>query len=319
MVSKCPKCDFENVDWEDFCRRCRANLHPRSPYTLSIEEFAFPEDKDAIDALKAIEPIPTLVNKAVDLFQRPVIRNRFLANAKRVDEEAFPEVYSLAKACGKVLCLDIFPEIYVVRSPELNAFTIGREDEPIIVLYSSLTQRMVDGELATVIGHEMGHVKSAHPPYHTLAYLLASGIMSFGVFSTLSIPLQLMLSSWHRDSEITADRASLIVTGNVDVVKRAQIKLRLGLGQTVDDVNLTEFLEQQEKLENSLTSQLAELWMTHPFTTKRIRQLEEFSRSQEYRNIMNKIQQAKIVHCLFCGSRIPKTAVFCPICSRCQR
>lgn len=306
------------MDWEDFCRRCSANLHPESPYTLSVDEFASPEDKDAIDALKAMEPIPTLVNKAVDIFQRPVIRNRILANAKRVNEEFLPEVYSLAKACGKVLCLDIFPEIYVMRSPELNAFTIGRTDEPIIVLYSSLIQRMVDGELAAVIGHEMGHVKSGHPPYHTLAYLLASGIMSFGLFSTLSIPLQLMLSSWHRDSEITADRASLIVTGSIDVVKRTQIKLRLAPGQTIEDVNLTEFLEQQEKSENSVTSQLTELWMHHPFTTKRIKQLEEFSHSQEYKNIMNKIQQAKITRCPFCGSRIPKATVFCPKCGKSQ-
>lgn len=318
MVSKCPKCGCENVDWENFCRRCRANLHPRSPYTLRIDEFAFPEDKDAIDALKAIEPIPTLVNKAVDLFQRPVIRNRLLANAQQIDEESFPEVYSLAKTCGKVLCLDIFPELYVIRSPELNALTVGGNNAPIIVLYSSLIQGMAGGELATVIGHEMGHVKSAHTPYHTLAYLLARGILSLGAFATLFIPLQLMLSSWHRDSEITADRASLIVTGNVDLVKRTQIKLRLGLSQIDDNVNLTEFLEQQEKLENSLTSQLTELWMPHPFTAKRIRQLEEFSRTQEYKTIMIKIQQAKIVHCPFCESRIPNAAIFCPNCKKCR-
>lgn len=284
-----------------------------------MEDFAFPQDKDAIDGLKAIEPIPALVNKAVDLFQRPIIRNRLLPDAQRVDEESFPEVYSLAKACGKVLCLDILPEIYVIPSQELNAFTVGGNDSPIIALYPPLIQRMVGGELAAVIGHEMGHVKSAHAPYHTLIYLLTRGMLSLGAFATLSIPLQLMLSSWHRNSEITADRASLIVTGNIEVVKRAQIKLRLGLSHMGDSFNLTAFLENQEKLENSLTAQLAELLMTHPFTAKRVRQLEEFSRTQEYKSIMTKIRQARIVHCSFCGSRILAAAIFCPKCNICQR
>lgn len=307
------------MDWEDFCLHCKANLHPTSPYTLRTEEFAFPQDKDALDVLKAMEPIPTLVNKAVNLFQRPVIRNQLLANAHKIDEKSLPEVYSLAKACGKLLCLDILPELYVIRSSELNAFTVGGNDAPIIALYSSIVQFMSTSELATVIGHEMGHVKSAHTPYHTLAYLLARGILSLGAFATLAIPLQLMISSWHRDSEITADRASLIVTGDIELVKRTQIKLRLGLNQIDDNVNLTKFLEQQEKLENSLTSQLTELLMPHPFTAKRIRQLEEFAHTQEYKKIMTKIQQAKIVHCTFCGSRIPNTAIFCPKCNRSQR
>jgi len=319
MPVKCGKCGYGNPNWEDFCSNCRVNLNPGLPYALKAEEFVYAEDREALDNLKETEPLSSIINLVVDFFQQPMMRAKLLGGGVWVNQRNHQRVHGLAKACAKVLALDYLPEICVLESSKMNAFTIGRKDKPIIVLFSTLVEYSNDGELAAVIGHEMGHVKNEHQPYHTLAYLISRGISMLGSLSMLSLPIDLVLRSWYRHSEVTADRASLIVTGNLDLVERVQVKLALGIRDLPEDVSIRGILEEQKRLEATAVSQFAQLWTLHPFTSKRIKQLEEFAKTKEYAEIAEKIQKAKIHHCKFCAARIHKDTLFCPECSRCQR
>jgi len=316
---RCRKCGYINSNWEDFCLNCRANLSPRLPYLLKAEDFIYPEDKEALDNLKETEPFSSIINLVVDFVQQPMMKAKLLAGGTWVNQRNNSRIHDLAKACAKVLALDYLPEICILESPKMNAFTIGRRDKPIIVLFSTLVEHSSDGELAAVLGHEMGHVKNEHQPYHTLAYLISRGITMLGSLSILSLPIDLMLRSWYRYSEITADRASLIVTGNSNLVGRVQVKLALGIRDLPEDVSIGEVLEEQRKLEDTAVSQFTQLWTLHPFTAKRIQQLEEFAKTKEYAKIAEKIQKSKIHHCKFCAARISEDTLFCPECSRCQR
>jgi len=319
MLVKCRRCGYGNPNWEDFCTNCRINLNTSLPYTLEATEFVYPEDKEALDNLKETEPLSSIINLVVDFVQQPIMRAKLLARGTWVNQHNHPRVHHLAKACAKVLALDYLPEMFILESPKMNAFTIGRRDKPIIVLFSTLVEHSTDGELAAVLGHEMGHVKNEHQPYHTLAYLISRGITMLGSLSIFSLPIDLMLRSWYRYSEITADRASLIVTGNSSLVGRVQVKLSLGIRDLPEDVSIVEILQEQKKLEDTAVSQFAQLWTLHPFTAKRIQQLEEFAKTKEYAKIVQKIQKSKLHHCKFCAARIPEDTLFCPECSRCQR
>jgi Zn-dependent protease with chaperone function len=316
---RCRKCGYENLNWEDFCSNCRANLSPKLPYLLKAEEFVYPQDKEALDNLKETEPLSSIINLVVDFIQQPMMRAKLLAGGTRVNLRNNPRVHNLTTACAKVLALDYLPEICILESPKMNAFTIGRRDKPIVILFSTLVEHSSDGELAAVLGHEMGHVKNEHQPYHTLAYLVSRGITMLGSLSMLSIPIDLILRSWYRYSEITADRASLIVTGDLDLVERVQVKLALGIRDLPEDVSIREILDEQKKLEDTAVSKFAQLWTLHPFTGKRIQQIEEFAETKEYAKIAEKIRNAKVHHCRFCAARIPEDTLFCPECSRCQR
>jgi Zn-dependent protease with chaperone function len=316
---RCRKCGHINSNWEDFCSNCRANLNPSFPYLLKAEEFVYSEDKEALDNLKETEPLSSIVNLVVDFIQQPMMRAKLLAGGTWVNQRNNLRVHDLAEACAKVLALDYLPEICILESSKMNAFTIGRRDKPIIVLFSTLVEHSSDGELAAVLGHEMGHVKNEHQPYHTLAYLISRGITMLGSLSILSLPIDLMLRSWYRYSEITADRASLIVTGNPDLVGRVQVKLALGIRDLPEGFSIREILEERKKLEDTVVSQFAQLLTLHPFTAKRIQQLEEFAKTKEYAKIAEKIKKSKLCHCKFCAARIPEDTLFCPECSRCQR
>lgn len=316
---RCRNCGCGTPNWEDFCSNCRVNLNPSLPYLLKGEEFVYPEDKEALDNLKETEPFSSIINLAVDFIQQPMMKAKLLAGGTWANQRNHPRVHNLAKACAKILALDYLPEICILESPRMNAFTIGRRDKPIIVLFSTLVEYSSDGELAAVLGHEMGHVKNEHQPYHTLAYLVSRGITMLGSLSVLSLPIDLMLRSWYRYSEITADRASLIVTGNPDLVVRVQVKLALGIRDLPEGTPIREILEERKKLEGTVVSQFAQLWTLHPFTGKRIQQLEEFAKTREYAKIDEKIRKSRIHHCKFCAARIPEDTLFCPECSRCQR
>jgi len=316
---RCRKCGYGNPNWEDFCSNCRANLSPSLPYQLKAEEFVYPEDKEVLDNLKETEPLSSIINLVVDFIQQPMMRAKLLTGGTWMDRRNYPRVYGLAKTCAKVLALDYLPEIFILESSEMNAFTIGRRDKPIIVLFSTLVEHSSDGELAAVMGHEMGHVKNEHQPYHTLAYLISRGITMLGSLSILTLPIDLMLRSWYRYSEITADRASLIVTGNPNLVGRVQVKLALGIHDLPEENSIREILEKQKKIEDTAVSQFAQLWTLHPLTAKRIQHLEEFANTKEYAKIREKIQKSKVHHCKFCAARISEDTLFCPECSRCQR
>jgi Zn-dependent protease with chaperone function len=65
------------------------------------------------------------------------------------------------------LDIDPVPNVFVERSPNVNAMTIGM-DEPFIVLATGAVELMDIEALRFVIGHEMGHVLSGHAVYRTM-------------------------------------------------------------------------------------------------------------------------------------------------------
>lgn len=299
----CNNCNFENSSIEFFCRRCRSNLHYPSPYCLQIEDFAYPSDIDNLNILNGIEPFPSLILSAVNIFYKSFSQKKLLRNTVQVSEKNYPRLLEVALELGDILCLQFFPEVYILPSKSMNAFTIGGKEKPIMVLHSALFDVLNLKELSLVLGHEMGHIKAGHQPMHTVGYLLANGITLFG-FSLLSIPLELGLKSWSRHSEFTADRASLLISNDVDLTKRVFKKIIVREGETHKSRGPQEFRE------------FFELWRTHPFTENRIKNLKEFFSSKEYQKVLSKITLAKIMQCPFCKYRINSETIFCPGCGR---
>jgi Zn-dependent protease with chaperone function len=98
---------------------------------------------------------------------------------------------------------------------QVNAFTAGVE-RPIVVVTSGAVDLLTHEELAFLIGHELGHIKSGHVLYHQMADilpLLGSIVASatLGMGGLVSTGIQLALLNWYRMSEFPADRAGLLV------------------------------------------------------------------------------------------------------------
>jgi len=134
----------------------------------------------------------------------------------------------LVRRCASLLSLAVLPEIFVIKEGQMNAFTFEAEKHPVLVVDSELLKLLTPREVMALVGHELGHVKSGHMLYHTLGEVLSGGISlssSLLGLNVLSIPIRFALLSWQRESEVTADRASLLVVNDLGVLRSLMTKL----------------------------------------------------------------------------------------------
>ena len=217
----CVKCEAENARERLYCKGCSSLLEPRNELGLRVEELQTPADRDALDLVKLTGILPHIVNQ---LLVKP--RERKLREV--ISSQGTPMAYlhnleALIQECAYAISLETLPSVYAIAmigSP--NAFTFGSDDAPVIVVDRRLIDVMTTSELRALLGHEMGHIKSGHMLYHSLAQTLAEGVdvsASLMGFNVISIPMQLALLAWQRESELSADRAALVSSGSpVNVV-----------------------------------------------------------------------------------------------------
>ena len=174
-----------------------------------------PYDRAALNALQKIPGMDIIVRKFIELFPERVAYIQNVAQTVRVTKSQCPELYAqLQEACA---ILDMRPpELYVAHNPLPNAWTSGH-DHPYIVVTSGLLDLMSEDEILAVIGHELGHIKSGHVLYRTMALciqllLTIVGDMTLGIGRLIGRSLEATLLEWYRKSEFTSDRAALLVT-----------------------------------------------------------------------------------------------------------
>jgi Zn-dependent protease with chaperone function len=159
--------------------------------------------------------------------------------------------------------------------------------------------------------------------YHTVAEVLSGGIgvsASFLGLNIVAVPLRLALLSWHRESEVTADRGSLLVVGDIAVMKSLMTKLSAWSSGRV--ISPEQFDVGRGKV--GMLESASELFSTHPLYANRFRRLEEFFESEQFLAARRKVEtrlallRALIPVCRFCGARKAVGDLFCPTCERCQ-
>ena len=305
----CPRCGaYTRID-RIFCLRCRHRIIPLTQYDLAVEDFIYPPDKDGIESIKDLEPLPQIIKHLLIERKLESLRSQLARGSIRV--KPLSSLGSIIRRCGIMLGLRVLPESFIIQSETPQAFTFGTDEEPVLVISSSMLEIMNEKELEAVVAHELGHVKSGHLVYHTLAELLVRGAslsLSLMGLDLAAEPLRLLLLAWHRDSEISADRASLLVTNDLEVIKSMFSKL----------------IRYSEGGFEGILDSVSELFKTHPTYLNRIEKLEEFYNSVEFRNARAKIERritllnAISPICRFCGARKPLLSLFCPSCGRSQ-
>jgi len=305
----CPRCGaYTRID-RIFCLRCRHRVIPLTRYDLAIEDFIYPPDRDGIESIKDLEPLPQIVKHLLIERRLDYLRSQLAGRSIRI--KPLSSLGSMIRRCGIMLGLRVLPESFIINSDTPQAFTFGTDEEPVLVISSSMLEIMNERELEAVIGHELGHVKSGHLVYHTLAELLVRGAslsLSIMGLDAVAEPLRLLLLAWHRDSEISADRASLLVANDLDVIKSM----------------FSKFIRHSEEGFEGILDSISELFKTHPTYLNRIRKLEEFYNGVEFKRAREKIEKRIMLLkaispiCRFCGARKPLLSLFCPSCGRSQ-
>jgi len=307
---RCRYCGQKNSVKEDYknneavCGRCRLPLSnaPHKKFAdLSKHEYVHPADSKALAALRAIPGIDTALRKLLAVTGESAIRVMFMASAVKVTPKQCPDLHAKLQIACTTLGVDM-PELYIQQNPTVNAFTGGVE-KPIIVLHTSLIERLSDEETLAVIAHEVGHIHAEHVLYLTAARLiealanasLARLIPGAEIVKFLiSAGISGALLAWARRAELSCDRAALLVTQDPHVIGRTMMKLCGGTLASRIDYDL--FLEQAREFEKNYDEKkLDKFWadiltsgLSHPFPVWRVSEILKWVDDGQYAELMKK-------------------------------
>ena len=276
--------DDINLNFADYVRErsSRIGKHLQG----GIPDYAFASDYATRQKIAAI-PGAFQLGKAITSQVVPRQRQMYNMSGLRVGPNHFPEIYQMVRDCTELLGIGIPTTFITAELGVLNAFALAIEDaEPMIVLNSSIVERMTPQELKAVIGHECGHVHNNHGIYNVLANLLINGIGASirgirEILALVSLPLRVAIQTWSRAAEVTCDRAGVLCCGEADSTISAQSKLLSGGLLSDHQINVDALLEQYDSLRSSPVRML-ELLNTHPAGVRRILAAKEFINSQVF-------------------------------------
>jgi len=257
---------------------------------IAPHSWEHPADKAALQGLRKIPVFDEVLKKIFGFFGEKPIRLAFQANAVKVSENQFGEIYKLYKECLKTLDAPEEYPLYMSQTPMVNAGAYGM-DQPFIILNSGTVRLLEEEELAYVISHEIGHIMSDHVLYKTMTVLLINlANMGFPIVGLAARAVLVGLLEWSRKSELSSDRAGLLGVQDPETVMRTMLKMAGG-GDS-GETNLQEFIVQAEEYQeggdvaDQVFKVLNLMFQTHPFYVLRVSELRAWIESGDYDRIV---------------------------------
>ncbi|MGH8912350.1 MAG: M48 family metalloprotease, partial [Acidimicrobiia bacterium] len=101
------------------------------------------------------------------------------SRARPVEEHELPAVYGIVRSLAARAEMPM-PRIYVIDSPQPNAFATGRSPKhAAVAVTTGILQVLTTDELEGVLGHELSHVKNRDILISSVAAMLAAALSIF--------------------------------------------------------------------------------------------------------------------------------------------
>ncbi|KAI3713280.1 hypothetical protein L1987_71854 [Smallanthus sonchifolius] len=263
---------------------------------LDADDFRHPLDKQNTLLLKAIPGLNEIGKALLGSISEQVMVLENIGTSVLVSENQLSELHHLMVQSAEALKIEA-PDLYVRQSPVPNAYTLAiNGKKPFVVVHTSLIELLTRKELQAVLAHELGHLKCDHGVWLTLANILTVGAYTIpGIGGMIAQNLEEQLFRWLRAAELTCDRAALLVVQDPKVVISVLMKLAGGCPSLADQLNVDAFLEQARSYDKASASPVG--WyirnaqtrqLSHPLPVLRAREIDEWSRSQDYKSLMKR-------------------------------
>ncbi|CAM5491364.1 M48 family metallopeptidase [Streptomyces tanashiensis] len=244
-------------------------------------------------ALRKLSRFDTAFKALSALLPERSLRLLYLSDSVRVSDAQFSHLNDMLRDACYILDLDKVPPMYVTQDPKPNAMCIGL-DEPIIVVTTGLVELLDEEEMRAVVGHEVGHALSGHAVYRTVLLFLTNLALKIAWIPLGTVAITAIVTAlreWFRKSELSADRAGLLVGQDVRASMRGLMKI--AGGNHLHEMNVDAFLAQADEYEkagdlrDSVLKILNVLPRSHPFTTVRAAELKKWSEHRDFQRIMD--------------------------------
>ncbi|MFD9223941.1 M48 family metallopeptidase [Streptomyces sp. NPDC060064] len=260
---------------------------------ISSRAYEHPADRSALVALRKLSGFDTVFKALSGLLPERSLRLLYLSDSVRVSDAQFAHLNTMLRDACYILDLEKVPAMYVTQDPRPNAMCIGL-DEPIIVVTTGLVELLDEEEMRAVVGHEVGHALSGHSVYRTILLFLTGLALKIAWIPLGNVAIMAIVTAlreWFRKSELSADRAGLLVGQDLQASMRGLMKI--AGGNHLHEMNVDAFLQQAEEYEaagdlrDSVLKILNLLPRSHPFTTVRAAELKKWAASRDYQRIMD--------------------------------
>jgi Zn-dependent protease with chaperone function len=268
---------------------------------ISSDAFRHPLDRQAEEALRSLPGFKLLATRFVEyIYERPQ-QIYLMGNTIKAGPRQYSTLYGIFRECLRDLDISPEPTVYVAQNPTVNSYTLGTE-HPYIVVNSGLLDLLTEAELRTVVAHELGHLKCDHSILTQMA-MWAMGAASFfgemtlGLGNVITTGLLYAFYEWRRKAELSADRAALLVTDDLNPILHTMMKLAGGSSKYAHEVSLAEFTQQSQAYSDLDQEQLNQIYkfllynggngafLSHPFPVDRLSYIKDWAESEEYQRI----------------------------------
>jgi uncharacterized tellurite resistance protein B-like protein len=245
--------------------------------TLDLDAFIY--DGDRVYFEKLINN--PLIRQVCDTQMKDVFNSKkdLLKHALRLSPTMAPKVFKALDLCKEKLGLNSKVDIYVSQNPTMNASCFPPHNGVIYIhLTSAILEKLNEGELAFVIGHEIGHFLYQH-------HFLNPGMLLKQLGHHLSPSESISLFSWMRYGELSADRIGLICCGDFQAACTANFKISSGVTTEALSFSLEEYLTQFSEMEQEMAQgggNIDDFYSTHPINPIRVVALDIFYKSETF-------------------------------------
>ena len=221
--------------------------------------------------------------------------------ARQVDAATAPELYSMVARLAQRAGMPM-PKVYVIDTPQPNAFATGRNPENgAVAATTGIMQMLTADELEGVMAHELAHIRNRDTLTMTVTATLAGAISMLANFAFIfggrgddrpnplaligmmilapmaAAVVQMAIS---RTREYSADRGGAEISGKPLALASALAKIQAGAQRVANPQAERNPATAHMFIINPLNGQqMDNLFSTHPNTQNRIEALQEMAGS----------------------------------------
>jgi heat shock protein HtpX len=221
--------------------------------------------------------------------------------ARPVTEQELPQVYAMVRRLAMQMGMPE-PGIYIIDSPQPNAFATGRSPKKAAVAVTTgILQTLDNNELEAVLGHELAHVQNRDILIGSVAAMIGAALsvvarMGFwfgggdnrnnplgaigAILSIIIAPIVAMLIQFaiSRTREFQADKSGAEITGQPLQLASALAKISAGTSRIPMKVNeATSQLFIDNPLKAAKGRGMTKWFSTHPPVEERIERLQNMA------------------------------------------
>lgn len=327
------KAEILNLTPSLICKACEEELffHQNRPFDhLSQAAFVHDLDRQMLEALQKIPGISSLLKGLLRHSFELSMRLHHQGNFVLVSKKQARSLYEKLEKAAHILAIKDLPELYIIQDARVNAYTFGVE-KCSIAISSGCLELLTDDEVTSVLAHELGHIKANHVLYKTASRILATladslAQKTLGLGGLMLYPMKIALLRWDRASELSSDRASLLVVKKPLTVLNSLMKLAGGSPILKGELNINAFIEQAEGYEKTqeegplgkYLAIMSSMFNSHPFPIWRAREILDWVDSGEYFKILQgdyaREDETAAHFCRSCGNKQSDGEKYCSHC-----